>query len=815
MIFTGEPDSCQEWVNIGLLASLAMTTAERQAVVATAGATGIPEQRSAPRGRLAPAHRDGLALVLSSGLTSAVGMLYWVVAARLFPPAVVGVNSVALSTMMLLGSVAHLNLTYALLRFVPVAGLAARKLVLLGYGAATTAAAIVGGLFALGSHIWAPELVEGMGYGRLIVFFVIATPVWSIFVIQDYVLTAVKRATAVPVENAVFAVLKIVLLVVAALAVVPGGIALSWLLATVATVLVMNAWLVLKVLPAHGRATQAAAMPITIGAITRFMRADYAGAILWQCALFGLPFLVLSRLEAEAAAVYGIVWTISQALYAVSSGMSQSMVAHTAADPGGLEKARKATVRRSLRLVAPAALLIAVGSPLWLRVFGEQYATEGWLCLALASLSAIPNVITNSTVNAARVRQRMGVLFGVPATLSLLVIVGSWVLMPHMGIAAVGLCWLLAQTLVAGGILIGTAPWLPPLLGTRIDAVRSATLIRRVRPLARMHNDASPQNWQLGELIAGKSDSVVIDFKNLDGGPGALLKAADSVTGRSQLLHQTEVLSRLHADNRLGDWRALIPSITRAGHIGGSYCLVESRLPGERGVGALYDLARTRAFRSSAIATISQFHRLTSRPVVAGDAQLERWVHQPMSEVAAALPRAHRAAAMALAERLAAGVRGARVSSGWTHGDYTPDNVLTNPAGQVTAVVDWCQADEYGMPLLDVIGFHLVSTFMVTNGAELGAIVLERLTGVRPDDHQLLARTQRMLGGDVLDSRIVMVLGWLQHVAHNIEKSPQFAANPMWVRRNLIPVVQGAPELLSRPMGIPAPHAAGWHGRPV
>jgi aminoglycoside phosphotransferase (APT) family kinase protein len=642
---------------------------------------------------------------------------------------------------------------------------------------------------------------------------VVATPLWSIFVIQDFVLTAVKKATAVPVENAVFAVLKIVLLAVATVAVFPGGIAISWVVATVITVLVMNGWLVMKVLPAHGRATRAAAVPITIGAITRFMRADYAGAILWQCALFGLPFLVLSRLEAEDAAVYGIVWTISQALYAVSSGMSQSMVAHTAADPAGLEKARKATVRRSLRLVGPAALLVAVGAPLWLRVFGEQYADEGWLALALASLSAIPNVITNSTVNAARVRQRMGVLFGVPATISLLVIVGSWVLMPHLGIAGVGLCWLLAQSLVAGGILIGTAPWLPPLLGTRIDAVRSATLMRRVRPLAAIHNAASPQNWKLGELIAGKSDSIVIDFKNLDGGSGALLKAADSPAGRSQLIHQTEVLARLHADTRLGEWRALVPSIQRAGHFGGSYCLVESRLPGERGVGALYDVSRTRAFRSSAIATISQFHRLTSRPVVAGDAQLDRWVHQPMSEVAAALPRAHRAAALRLADGLAHSVRGALVPSGWTHGDYTPDNVLTNETGQVTAVVDWCQADEWGMPLLDVIGFHLVSTSMVTPGAELGATVLDRLTGIRPDDHQLLARTQRMLGGDVLDSRVVMVLGWLQHVAHNIEKSPQFAANPMWVRRNLVPVVQGAPELLSRPMGIPAPRRADRNGR--
>ena len=60
--------------------------------------------------RINPVARDGLALVLSSALTSAVGLLYWVVAARLFAPATVGVNSVALSTMALLGGIAHLNL---------------------------------------------------------------------------------------------------------------------------------------------------------------------------------------------------------------------------------------------------------------------------------------------------------------------------------------------------------------------------------------------------------------------------------------------------------------------------------------------------------------------------------------------------------------------------------------------------------------------------------------------------------------------------------------------------------------------------------
>src|SRR5687767_15837207 len=88
----------------------------------------------------APQMRDGLALVASSGLSSAVGLLYWVLAAQMFPPDVVGVNAVAVSSLMLVGGIAHLNMSHALLRFVPVAGTAARKLVVLGFMVAVSVA---------------------------------------------------------------------------------------------------------------------------------------------------------------------------------------------------------------------------------------------------------------------------------------------------------------------------------------------------------------------------------------------------------------------------------------------------------------------------------------------------------------------------------------------------------------------------------------------------------------------------------------------------------------------------------------------------
>lgn len=44
----------------------------------------------------------------------------------------------------------------------------------------------------------------------------------------------------------------------------------------------------------------------------------------------------------------------------------------------------------------------------------------------------------------------------------------------------------------------------------------------------------------------------------------------------------------------------------------------------------------------------------------------------------------------------------------------------------------------------------------------------------------------------MLPARTLIVLGWLLHVSNGWENSPSFAANPVWVRRNVVAVVRDA-----------------------
>ena len=341
-----------------------------------------------------------------------------------------------------------------MLRFVPLAGSGARELIRRCTAIAAVAGVLFGLVFALGAGLWAPDLVEAVGQPALFLFFVISTPVWTLFVLQDSTLTAIKRATTVPVKNLIFSVLKIVLLGVAAWVGFASGIAVSWAIGTLLCVVGLSLWLMRNAPPGPVPGAPPEGTPVTLRDVAGFVRYDYAGNVCWQVAMFGLQLVVLALAGPEAAATYGVAWQIGAALYLVVNGMGQSLVAHLAADPTGLQAAVRSMVVKALTLLVPAVAVIAPAAYLVMWVFGTEYAETGALLLALLALSAIPNVITQSAVWAARVQRRGAVQVAVPATLAVLVITGTVLLLPVLGVTGAGVAWLGAQIIVAVGVLV-------------------------------------------------------------------------------------------------------------------------------------------------------------------------------------------------------------------------------------------------------------------------------------------------------------------------------------------------------------------------
>jgi O-antigen/teichoic acid export membrane protein len=719
--------------------------------------------------------RTGHLLVANAVFNAGFGVLYWLLAARFYAPAVVAVNSAAISAMMLLAGAAQLNLMSALLRFVPTSGAAAGRMIRRAYlvgGGLSGVAAIA---FLAGLHLWSPDaLVDLLQPGYSAVSFVLATMLWSIFVMQDNALVAVSRPGGVPAENTSFAVLKIALIALLALGFAgDSGIWWSWSAAMAVCVLGTSGYLFGRAVPAFVRAHEAEqAQVVTLRDLRRFVGPDYVGSLAWIACTSLVPLLVLDLTGAAHSAAFALPWSMCIALYSVPTAFGQSLVAHSVRNTDLLEVNYRRAVHHTLTLLTPVVALVVAFAPLGLRLFGPYYAAHSTLTLRLLSFSAFPNAVVSLAVNRARVLRRMATVVGILVGLSVLVLSLVFILVPRMGVVGAAVAWLSGQCVVAAVILLRDhAPKVKPKL---------VRLRRGGVPAQVVQTAMANGGWERQKALRTASDTAVIMVKVTEGKPG-VLKVAASDSGVDSLRREVEVLRRLSSDERLGSWRSLLPVPWRAGGVGGGGAfLLTSRLPGRK-----LQPGMARRITASAFYAIAPLHNLSRGVRVADDALLRGWVDEPVAEIARAVEDT------ASLDRMAAGLHdylaGRRVTLGWTHGDFYSGNVLAGPDGLVTGIVDWSQAREQDLLALDLV-FWLLTVPARGEPRAFGARVAAGLGKDWTTAESRLIGT--VMDGDTLSKRALLLLAWLRHVAGNLEKSDRYADSVLWARRNITPVLR-------------------------
>lgn len=426
---------------------------------------------AARAGRSQPVEKvlwNGHVLTLNSLLTSALGAGYWALAAHLYNPSVVGLNYSAVAAMMLLAGLGQLNLTNVMIRFVPRAGSRVRRIVAKAYLAAFCTSLVLGTVFVL----LIPTVSSGLMFLHTPLVgsgFVLAVAAYSIFVLEDGVLTGIRHPDWVVLENLAFAVLKIAFLAVLAF-LATNGILWSWAFSVAITVLLTNIYLFGRALPRRERT--APSEPADGGGPTGgYIAADGIAALCWLVATSILPIMVVNRLGADEAAYFSLAWLVAFLLYQLNTNMGASLIVESANEPARLARHCRLVLRHTGALMAGAVAVLCVTAPFILRIFGSEYAEHGTGLLRLVALSALPNVVVATAVSACRARRRMRLVVGILATVCTLATVLSYVLLPVMGIAGVGTGWLIAQTVVAVGLLLGRRSWIPP-HEERTDAAR-------------------------------------------------------------------------------------------------------------------------------------------------------------------------------------------------------------------------------------------------------------------------------------------------------------------------------------------------------
>ena len=367
-------------------------------------ATGLSERAAVPgrslRGTVAASwhrHQDLLSnagsLLATTGVTSALGFIYWAFAAREFRQTDVGYSSAAVSAMTLLGTIGMLGLGTLLIGELPRrsrrAGLVSASLVVCGLGSFVLGLAFV----AVAPHLSA-RFANMVGSPVQAALFTAGVALTGVSLVFDQATIGLMRGGLQLWRNSVVSVVKMLVLAATAITLhdrFGAGITLSWVVGIALSLAAMA----LRLRLGGTRVLRRPDWGVLRGLGRTAMAHNWLNlAIMMPTSL--LPVLVTVIVSPSANAAFYIATMITGFVFIVPSHLATVLFAVVAADPKVIARKMRFALRVSFLIGLPGMAALILGAHLLLGLFGKSYAADATLPMWLMTLgypAAVPKAL--------------------------------------------------------------------------------------------------------------------------------------------------------------------------------------------------------------------------------------------------------------------------------------------------------------------------------------------------------------------------------------------------------------------------------------
>ena len=401
-----------------------------------------------------PLTRNGYALVASAAFTSILGFVFWILGARLYTKEQLGLGAALISMLFTLGGLAQLNLGNILNRYLPTAGQHTTKLILISYAIASAMALLISTAFVLAAKYIAPSLgflSDNIWTSSL---FVVSAVCWTIFSLQDSVLSGLRQSTWVPVENLLYSISKIVLLLLPSGFIILGStIFTAWTVPLFLLVAGTNLVIFFRLTP-RVSSDDGGTTALSLQTLIQFFGWDYVGTTATTLSYGAAKLIVLNVAGPAALAVYHLAWTVSYSLYLATSSMSASLTAEGAVGRDRVRALASDTIVHTVFMLFIGVTILFLCAPLIMSMFGPLYLDTSVELLRILVLSSLPGALVTIYLAVARLQGHLSmVAFVQLAVLALVVGLGA-PLTYFLGAPGMAYSWLAANSGVALGIAI-------------------------------------------------------------------------------------------------------------------------------------------------------------------------------------------------------------------------------------------------------------------------------------------------------------------------------------------------------------------------
>jgi len=397
-------------------------------------------------------YQGSLYLLINTAATSAIGFVFWTLAAHKYSASTVGLFSGLTSGAGLLAAIAALGLPITMTRHI--AGtekpgelvISAITIIV----TAGTSLCLVTVIF-LGPHL--PAALHIGQRSKMMIFLLTALVVFTaVGSTLDAGLVAVRSSRFILIKNLIGSTVRLAAMLMLAVLGASGlfiSFALGLGLATVLSGIGLS-WRV------SGRRAVSRAFRVPWRELSNISR-TYLATVIGILPLTVVPIEVLVVRGATETARFSIAFLIAGLLNYIPSTMGQVLFAEIARGEVTLGKQLRKARYAVYRLLLPSIAIVLIAAPFVLRLFGDAYAAQATGCLRVLALSALPAGGTYLVDSILIARDRTAAYTWMQVWNAAVILGGVAALLPHgLTAAAAGLALGQVLTLAMGLLVIAT-----------------------------------------------------------------------------------------------------------------------------------------------------------------------------------------------------------------------------------------------------------------------------------------------------------------------------------------------------------------------
>lgn len=392
-------------------------------------------------------YKNSIFLMISTGVMSLLGFVFWMITTRLFPEEQVGLATTIVSIITLITTFSLLGLNAGLIRYLPKSNRKNDKINTC-FTLTGIVTIIVSTIFILGISIFSPRLMFIKDNMILSFLFIIFMVIASFSTLLESVFIAYRKSKYVLMKNAIFSAVKIIPLFFA-VGLGAYGIFGSWMIGMLFGAAASFLVLIFK----FGYEFHFVFYDSILKKIGKYSFGNYVAGFIGGLPAMIIPIMITNSIHPETTAYYYMAMMIATALFIIPNATSNSLFAEGSHNEKNLKKQTKKAMKIIAILMIPAIIITIVLGKYVLLLFGSSYSSEGYMFLNLLAISGIFVSINAVYGSLFKIQHKIKEMI-IRSVISAVSVIGLVYLFMDKGLFWIGVAWLIGQAIVTLSYII-------------------------------------------------------------------------------------------------------------------------------------------------------------------------------------------------------------------------------------------------------------------------------------------------------------------------------------------------------------------------